>query len=126
MANLSITVTNSLTVLGSPPSNLWNDLVWGTDDWGYSDDLITSFDKGIANGITLTDAIGKQIDKITLTDSITFSGALESIFKSIGVWKYNFVRPTIDGDEAVYDESTKVTDPSSDWTKVSDGSTNWR
>lgn len=124
MANFAQTITNSLNVLGVSPPSLWNVLVWGQDDWGVTGDVAVSFEKGLFEAIGLTDSIGKSPVITPLTDSIGFSTGLD-IFRSIGIWDYNFTRPTIDGSDAVYDESSKITDPSTDWNKLSDPSTNW-
>ena len=125
MASFAQTVTNSLNVLGASLPSLWNVLIWGTDNWGVTEDVATSYEKGLSETITLTDALGKSYDLTPITDSISFTGSALDINRSIGIWDYNFTKPTIDGTEAVYDESSKVSDPSSTWTKQSDGTTTW-
>lgn len=123
MADFAQTVTNSLNILGPSTPSLWNVMQWG-DDWGVTGDLKKFYEKGLSDTITLTDSVSKAPSLTPITDSIGFTTGLE-IFRSIGVWDYNFTRPTIDGSEAVYDESSKIVDPSTDWSKISDPSTNW-
>lgn len=125
MASFAQTVTNSLNVLGASLPSLWGVLIWGTDNWGVTEDLATSFEKGLFETITLTDTLGKSYQLTPISDSIAFSGSDLEINRSIGVWDYNFTKPTIDGAEAIYDESTKISDPSTSWSKQSDGSTEW-
>lgn len=123
MAAFEQTITNSLNVFGASPPNLWGVMLWG-QDWGVSGEIAKSIEKGIFENITSIDTIGKIADITPISDSIGFTVGLD-IFKSIGIWDYNFTRPTIDGSDAVYDESSKITDPSTDWNRLSDPSTDW-
>jgi hypothetical protein len=125
MASFAQTVANSLNVLGVSPPSLWGVMVWGTDNWGVTEDVATSYEKGLSETITLTDALGKSYDLTPIADTITLTESPLEINRSIGIWDYNFTKPTIDGSEAVYDESSKISDPSTTWTKQSDGSTTW-
>lgn len=123
MADFAQTVTNSLNLLGPSVPSRWNIMQWG-DNWGTTGDLQTFYQKGVFESLTLTDSISKSSTLTPITDSIGFTMSLD-IFRSIGIWDYNFTRPTIDGAEAIYDESAKVVDPTTDWSKVNDPTTDW-
>lgn len=123
MADLAQTITNTLNILGPSVPSRWNLFNWG-ENWGVTGDLQTFYEKGLFESITLTDSIGKAPSITPISETIGFSIGLD-IFRSIGIWDYNFTRPTIDGSEAVYDESSKIADPSTTWSKQSDPSTDW-
>lgn len=125
MADHTQTITNSMGVFGGSEPTLWNDFLWGTGLWGYTNEIIDDVDKGpFVETITLTDGISKHVE-LTIGDSLTLTGSIESIMKSWGIWDTVFTRPTTDGDSKVFDDSTRVSDPSDDFTQVADGSTPW-
>jgi hypothetical protein len=144
MADFSQTITNTLPLMAMSPAVYWNALTWGTDNWGLDGDTITETEKGVTNTISNATAIFEEVEhllsfgsleissdvpkefvKEALTESITFTEDLESITRSIGVWNYLFTKPTTDGDEAVYDESSKVADSDTTWSDVSEASSTW-
>jgi hypothetical protein len=126
MADFTQTVTNSLQTMGSSEPTLWNAMEWGTDLWGYTDDVWTDLDNDpILNTLTLSDSLFKEFVKAPLTETITFTEDLTSIMRAFGIWDYVFTKPTSDGDEKVFDQFTRVSDPDDDFTQVSDGSTTW-
>lgn len=124
MADFTQTVTNSLTVLSASPPNLWNNFNWG-DNWGQDEDLWTESDKGVTNLLSLTLLLSKSIVKSPLTETLTLTENLESLRRSLGDWDYVFTKPTTDGDEAIYDESSKVANASTSWSSVSEASSTW-
>lgn len=145
MADLTQTVTNRIPIMAMSPAVYWGTLVWGTDNWGFDGDTITEFEKGIVNStsittaiyediehlvglgtIALSDALGKDMDKAPLTETLLLSEDVASLTRGYGIWDYVFTKPSSDGVNAVYDVSSKIADDeSTTWTKTSDGSTDW-
>lgn len=144
MAELTQTITNRLPIMAVSPAVYWNALTWGTDNWGRDEDVITETEKGIANTLnhataifediehlvnlgTLTPSsdVPKDFEKAPLTETISFSEDISSLKRSIGIWDYVFTKPTSDGDEAVYDVSSKVADDDTSWSDVSEASSTW-
>jgi hypothetical protein len=144
MADLSQTITNTLPIMAISRAVYWNALTWGTDNWGRDEDVITETEKGIANTLTHSTAIFEDIEHLLdfgaltvsssvpkefirepITETIDFSADIESLMRSIGIWDYLFTKPTADGEEAVYDVSSKVADVSTDWSSVSEASSTW-
>jgi len=125
MADYTQTITNSLNVLAASPPTLWGSFNWGEQNWGQDEDLWTDTVKGITETLYLSDAYGRAFVKAPLTETITFTENLESLKRSIGVWDYVFTKPSSDGDEAIYDVSSKVGDASTTWSAVSNVSTTW-
>lgn len=106
MADLAQTVTNSINVFGASPTNKWGTMEWG-DLWGASEDLATSFEKGISAGsLTLFDFSYRNIT-ITTGNSVSFSADLD-ICKKYEKWCLVWTGPTANGADAVYDEFTKI------------------
>jgi hypothetical protein len=123
MALLSKTITNTLGVKGGSPGTLWGTAVFGTDVWGVDQDVWTETDKGIAETLALSDALGKETSK-AITESMSLSVQLD-VTRTWGIWDYQFTRPTSDGEQQVLDEFTKVSDNSSDYTSVTTPATEW-
>ena len=78
MADLTKTITNSLSVLAPTPANVWGTMVWGEDNWGESKDFELQIGKWLAEGLTLTDS---QFLFLTtkITDSFTVSSSIDLI-----------------------------------------------
>lgn len=56
MADLTKTITNTLTVLGPTPASEWGSMVWGQDNWGETKDFELEIGKWLAESVNLTDA----------------------------------------------------------------------
>lgn len=124
MANLAQTVANSLLVLGMSPTNFWNALEWGTDNWGNDGNVCKEVRKGIANSVSMVDSIGKQY-QYTLANSITVAPSITTLSRGYGDFQYVATRPTVNWVSQVVDSSTQVSDPEDDSTAVADPSTTW-
>ena len=147
MTDFAQTTTNHVgSIVGMGEATYWGIAVWTVDVWGSSVDMATDVNVGptmapinfastigghsvvkapIDNSLAVSDAYGKSFVKAPISSTMVFTENLESIKKSIGVWDYIFTLPTVDGDEQVFDQFTKTTDPSDAFTAVADGSTTW-
>jgi hypothetical protein len=113
-----------LNVLSASPPSLWNNFNWGEQNWGQDEDLWTDTNKGIFETLNIEDVLHKSVT-LTITNTLTLTENLESITKSIGNWNYVFTKPTTEGDEKVFDESSKVADSDTSWSDVSEASSTW-
>ena len=114
MADLTQTITNSLSILGGGPPSLWNTMEWGTDNWGFSDDLGTGFIKVISDSVTLSDVYVRSFIKI-FGDTLTIDGDTPYIELFSG--DYNYVFPG--------DKSNVVSQIVSDYTPASVSETSY-
>jgi hypothetical protein len=128
MADLTKTVTSTMTVLGVSQPTLWGNFEWGAEEWGATGDLCKAFDKApLTNTLTMTENNGRDFNKAALTESINLTDDLNPVEKSWDgdLWKYIFTKSTTDGTEKVFDQFTKVTDQDDDFSEVSGNSTSW-
>jgi hypothetical protein len=120
MADLSITISNTLTPVGIGEANIWGTMLWN-DHWGSMADAWQDVNKGIANSLSLADTIpGKVIthriddNTLTLADSVekavTISqlnsigvASLVVITRQSGNWTHIFPTPTQDGADKLFD-----------------------
>jgi len=89
MADLAQTITNSFTLLGASPVNVWGTMEWGTDNWGISKDLPLIFLKVLSESLAPGDSVSlsfiKVFGNITAIDADTpsielFSGDYNYVF----------------------------------------------
>jgi hypothetical protein len=125
MADFTQTVTNSLSVLAASPGTEWNDFNWGEQNWGQDEDLWTDTGKWLSENLYLTVALHKDFVKSPISETITLTEDLSSLSKSIGIWDYVFTKPTVEGQDKVFDESSKVSDADTAWSDVSEASSTW-
>lgn len=123
MADHNKTITNSLGVLAASPGSLWGTFEWA-EVWGQDEDLWTETQKGITDTLTVENILSRTVS-LTISNSLVLTEDLSSIAKSIGIWDYVFTSPTAEGRSKVFDDSSKVSDASTDWTAVSDTSSTW-
>jgi len=125
MADHTQTVTNAMVIMGTSQGNLWGTFLWN-ENWGTSEDLWTSIEKAIGNGISLADVLaGKDFVKAPLNNTITITEELVSVLKELGIWDYVFTRPTTQGIDKLTDQFSKSGNQSSTWSDVADGDTTW-
>ena len=125
MADLTQTITESMTMLGMGEVALWGVFEWG-ENWGYTGELETETDKCLTNSLTMTDSRANEVDLEPFRNGIAIDeSVVEAIMRAWGIWDYVWTRPTSDGDQKVFDESTAVSGTSSTWNAVSDGSADW-
>jgi hypothetical protein len=126
MADFTITVSNSLAIVGATPSSLWGTMEWG-ENWGAgSEDFITSVFKFLANTTTLSDSLTKQLIKFILnTQTINGDMTEQQMFNGSG-WNYVFVKPSTDAEDRSGTEWTDAnTGDVATWTCQAAGSTTW-
>lgn len=81
MAQLSITVTNSINFFGGQVTYKWGStadksLVWGTGRWGDGDDMLLTIEKNNSNSIIVSNVIlNKDITKV-YSDAILVSSVV--------------------------------------------------
>jgi len=136
------TFTNSLNVYGASEANRWNSLVFGTDNWGTTEDLPLVFEKGIFNTLATTSTVGKDIlhgynNSLDMSSTVgkdfsrftTNSMGVSNTMTSIHVQNDGFyvVWPgdTINFLDRVQTSFTLKTTDSSAWSETSFTTTTW-
>lgn len=122
MATHTITITDSMVIIGPGDPNLWGTLEWGTNNWATDNDMRLTFFKNLAaETITLSDVLSKKpfltLDMGTMVGAITMS----TLCHFDGFLEFKYVRA---GDAGV-DGFDKTSDGSDGWSKTSDGSDGW-
>lgn len=124
MADFAQTVTNQMNIFTTVPQ-LWNAFNWGTN-WAENGNTWKDVVRApLTTSVDIEDSQGVAFVKSPLSNTIDLSEDLESIMRAWGIWDYLFASPTSDGDSAVYDQFTKVSDGTDSFSKVSDGTTTW-
>lgn len=119
MANLAITISNTLTALGGKESQLWGSggsypMVWGSSQWGLSH-VFTQFVFGITIDNTLspdTDVTKDILHYVDNTLSWDLSNYSETLQDSRGYY-YEFYKPDTNAENrnvSTYTANT-ATDP---------------
>lgn len=100
MANLTNTVTNSLSLYGIKPTNRWNVMQWESNKWGSGDqDLKQAMTKSLGESLVSTSAVGKfQTKRINETISVD-SDASNMLLIDRNGWLRVFPKPTTDSDK---------------------------
>lgn len=124
MADLTQTITNSFNLLGGGPPSLWNTMEWGTDNWGFSDDLGTGFIKVISESFTPSDSYVFTVFKV-YGNSISIDADTPEIELFSG--DYNYVFP---GDKSnvvsqIVSDYTPASASDTSYTAASISSTTW-
>jgi hypothetical protein len=69
MADLTQTITESMTMLGMGEVALWGVFEWG-ENWGYTGELETETDKCLTNSLAMTDSRSNEVDLEPFGNSI--------------------------------------------------------
>ena len=147
MADLTITVSNTLTILGEDAPQLWNKIVWGTNNWGIQDDFLAvdathlvedSLGSDSSNFFSVTHLIEDSLpsdSSVSLAvdrprtvsmGSISPSSDIVTIVLTDGSgYKYVFVRPTTNSDLRNNSVYTAGTSPGSTYSAVARPSDTW-
>lgn len=65
MTDFTITIKESVSVVPWNPTNKWNSITWGTDEWGAVPEMVTDTGKLISETVTPADSIlEKQAGKL--------------------------------------------------------------
>lgn len=146
MADLAITISDTIDMVGGDPPNLWNQYNWGAFDWGSGgpvDDVIHHVGKLISNtqteatanifdiehlvvgdGFTLATAVILAPTKFVVTDIIVTHDLFSQTLTDGGTWKYNYGSAD-DGEDRNFTSWTAGTEPSEGWSEVSKPSDSW-
>lgn len=91
MADLTKTITNTVSVNGPSPASTWGTMVWGDGFWGETKDTRVDFGKWLSESVVITtraefsfskvlqNALGvsSSIDLISLTDGAGYTYVLQ-------------------------------------------------
>ena len=128
MADFTITISNSLNVIGIETPNLWNTMEWG-ENWGYGDvDLPVVVDKVIAESLSgITDAVTTAADFVdSYANSLSLSSAIADLFLVDADGYFHVFRGGVtDGIDRISTDYTSSADPSTSWTPATDPTTSW-
>jgi len=72
LADLSITINNTVLIFGPEPSESWGGMLWGTDKWAYASEDLPA-------------AIGHVVDETQTIDSDIVKSASHQIAESLTV-----------------------------------------
>ena len=78
MADLTKTISNTLSVIGQAPPSLWGEMVWGVDNWGTNNDSEFLIGKWLADSISIANAINLGI-RTNRSESISIASLLTSL-----------------------------------------------
>jgi hypothetical protein len=144
MANLSITVTNTLDVHGPAAATVWNTFLWGAANWGQSADLGTQVEHVVDTTLSPTSEPMKLVTKFVDDEGVFLASELEKIFymlvnnsitlladmqserlqESNGYF-YLYPDRTTDAESRAVNTYTAGTGPGSSWTPVAAAATSW-
>lgn len=147
MADLSITVSSTIDMVGGDPPNFWGAYNWNAFDWGSGgpvDDVIVSVGKLIANSQGETTTYRFDVVHLMEGDDFTIDTAVivsfakligstisvshdlsEQILRDGAGWKHIFPSNADDGEDRDFASWTAGTNPSDGWSQVSNPSDSW-
>lgn len=131
MADLSITVQNTINSFGPAPSSKWGtgtpyNFTWGTSLWGEgSQDLITQLIKVIGNSISSTDTYVLAPRHVFSMGSISSTMEMTVEYLTSNGWNYVFTGNVTDADERNLSTWSDVNSTDATWTATTDPSTSW-
>ena len=126
MADLTISIGDTLNVLGPAATNKWNEFNWGESVWGASVDPQFDLFKYISDSYSASDAVYKQVHK-SLSDTLdvpTDDTNTITVEDGSGYF-YNFVDNVTDADDRSEETWANVSGNSASWSEVTDSSTSW-
>lgn len=126
MANFTVTISDSLNLLGIQPSNKWNVLQWGTDTWGAgSNGELQDVDHLVPEGLSLSEDLTYNPNKL-MTNTLGFSSAIDLITLVDSAGYYHVFPGGVTDAEAMISTSwseNSATTPT--YTKLTASSTSW-
>lgn len=123
MADLSITISNTMSLIGAAPANVWGTMLWG-DNWGSSEDFELTIGKWLSESLTFTDSVFKEA-RFTINESISISSSMNLGFlqDSSG---YKYIEQGVsDPDDRIFPSFTEQTGSSPTYTADSDSDPGW-
>lgn len=124
MTTFNQTITNSLALLGSEPTNKWGTMTWG-QKWAIGDiDLVTTTIKVIGESLTLDSSVSASPIKV-ISNSILFSGdmSLENVVDTAG-W-YRIFGTSSNAENRPATSFTSITTGSGTYTSIANAGTTW-
>lgn len=133
MADLTITISNRLSLLGGSQPTLWGNtgnttMTWGSDNWGSdSEEAIQAVEKFFDDTLSLSELISDLTADFarTLENELVFSSDIVTAILGNGDWSYVFPGDVTNADDRISTTYTSPTDPSSAWSDPSHPSTVW-
>lgn len=129
MANLSITISNSLRVFGLAPTSNWNSFSWGTGFWGEGSGhvLVDVGHQLMSEGFSVMDSFTTQTDfNLSISDSFSPTSDVTDVgLLDAAGYNHVFTRPTINSDDRNNTTYSEVSIPVTPWTSPSVPGTSW-
>jgi hypothetical protein len=124
MADLSITISNGLNIIGPTPASLWNTMEWGTDNWGETKNFSFLIFKCFANGISLSEVWTFQFQK-TVSNSLIISQATDLVALQDADGYDYVLKGVTDPSDRVCPDYTEDTASSVSYTSVTGSDPGW-
>lgn len=132
MADLSISITDSVNCFGFAPSTKWGvgspySATWGVSKWGEgTEDLITAVDKVLGGTISETDMLYLSYGKTISDTPVSVSTSIDSLtLRDASGWDYIAPGGGTQWEDQIETSYSDNSDPSTAWTAGSDPSTSW-
>lgn len=124
MADLTQTITNSLTVMAPTPASTWGSMVWGTDNWGESRDFELEIGKWLAETITNTDTYFKGIAH-KISEGFSVSSAMNLVALQDGSGYTYILKGASDPDDRNFPTYTEDTADGVTYTAITGTDPSW-
>lgn len=133
MADLSITISNTVGIYGPADANQWAEYNWGAFTWATSNDLLTRVEKLVVNTLANSTAnvfgVAHFLSESLVLDTSISSALSFFISNSLAVLSGPSSEVLTDGAGYVYnfpDRATNAEDrDETDWAESSDELTTW-
>jgi hypothetical protein len=124
MADLTQTISNSIGVYGASPTNLWNSMVWGTDNWGTNNDLVKTIGKVYTSNVGISSVIMKSPIKY-IFESVNIQSQRTDIIRGHGIWDYVWPSDVSDHADRIFTTYSQTAGTSSIYSSTAGTSTSW-
>jgi hypothetical protein len=126
MADHSVTISNTLQVLGGGEPSLWNEMVWGEDCWGSTKDLQLQIEKCLGNTTAITTGVEVQLVKVIAnTLSFTSAGCPLALQDGAGNWDYIFEGGVTNPKNRASTSYSEDSDAGTSYSEVNAPDTSW-
>jgi hypothetical protein len=126
VADLSITISNRISVSGPSPTNKWGSFNWG-QNWGESGDGYFTVGKNLSESIALAVAVTPVMEfNRTISDGITVSSSINFGTLTDGSgYSYVFPNNVTDLDSRFIPTWAESSEASTSFSESSEPSTTW-
>jgi len=126
LADLSISISESINVFGLAPSTKWNEFSWGEAKWGEgTNGIVKEVGKLIAETESATDSISRSATKLISESQTVTAVETDTKLTDGSGYSYVFTGGVTDAEEQVLTDFTRASAGSTSWTKQSAGGTSW-